>query len=175
MHYRSLLGTIVLFVASASSAQETPRVKPSQTGTVSQEVGSTKITLQYDRPVARGRELFGSLVKWGATWTPGANVATTIDLSEDVTVQSEPLAKGKYSIWSIPGEQEWTMIFNKKDNAHHLAYPTGEDALRVTAKPEQSAHMETLAWYFPVVGPDSTILRVHWGTTTVPLTIKTKK
>jgi hypothetical protein len=90
-------------------------------------------------------------------------------------VQGEPLAKGKYSVWSIPGEQEWTLIFNKKDKAHHLAYPAGEDALRVTAKPEQSAHMETLAWYFPVVGPDSTILRVHWGTTTVPLTIKTTK
>src|SRR6185436_11079230 len=90
------------------------QVKASQTGTVSQEVGATKIALQFDRPVARGRELFGALVKWGAVWTPGANTATTIDLSEDVTVQGERLAKGKYSVWSIPGEQEWTLIFNKK-------------------------------------------------------------
>ncbi|MEX2283243.1 MAG: DUF2911 domain-containing protein [Gemmatimonadota bacterium] len=171
----ALLAVLFLLAAAALSAQGAPRVKPSQTGTVSQEVGSTRISLQYDRPVARGRELFGTLVKWGSVWSPSANTATIIDLSEDVTVQGERLAKGKYSIWSIPGEQEWTLIFNKKERVHHAQYPEGEDVLRVKTKPEQGNHLETLAYYFPVVGPDSAVMRLHWGTTIVPLTIKTTK
>jgi hypothetical protein len=172
---RKAWSALLLLSATAVQGQETPRVKPSQTGTVSQEIGSTKIAMQYDRPVARGRELFGALVKWGSVWSPSANFATTFDVSEDITVQGDRLPKGKYSIWSIPGEQEWTIIFNKKERVHHLQYPEGEDVLRVKTKPEQGSHMETLAWYFPVVGPDSAIMRLHWGTTVVPVTIKTTR
>ena len=170
--------TLALALALApavSSAQEEPRIKPSQTGTVSQEVGSTKIQITYDRPVARGRELFGSLVKFGETWTPGANWATTIDLSENVLLNGQPLAKGKYSIWSIPRAEEWTLIFSKKDRAFHRTYPEGDDALRLQVKPAAGEHMETLAYYFPVVGPDSVVVRIHWGTTVVPFTIRTTK
>ncbi|MGH7469261.1 MAG: DUF2911 domain-containing protein [Longimicrobiales bacterium] len=171
---RALLFLAVALAPTArAEAQNEPNVKPSQTGTVSQEVGSTKILITYDRPVARGRELFGSLVKWGETWTPGANWATTIDLSDPVTVDGQALAKGKYSIWSIPNEHEWTLIFSKKDRAFHRTYPAGEDALRVQVKPGTGEHMETLAYYFPVVGPDSVVVRIHWGTTIVPFTIKT--
>jgi hypothetical protein len=165
---------LAVALAVPAVAQES-RVKPSQTGTVSQEVGNTKISITYDRPVARGRELFGSLVKWGDTWTPGANWATTIDFSKDVTVQGQPLSEGTYSIWSIPQENEWTLIFSKQKRAFHTRYPAGEDALRVQLKPTTGEHMETLSYYFPVVGPDSTILRIHWGTTVVPVTIRTKQ
>ncbi len=172
---RTLLFALVLVPAAGASAQEGTGIKPSQTGSVSQEVGSTKILITYDRPVARGRELFGSLVKWGETWTPGANWATTIDLSENVTVDGHPLSKGKYSIWSIPQEEEWTIIFSKKNRAFHRTYPEGEDALRVQVKPATGEYMETLAYYFPVVGPDSAVVRIHWGATVVPFTIRTTK
>ena len=174
-HRTTLAGALLCLSGTMVQAQDAPRIKPSQTGTVSQEIGATKIALQYDRPVARGRELFGSLVKWGSVWSPSANFATTIDISEDITVQGDPLPKGKYSIWSIPGEQEWTIIFNKKERVHHLQYPEGEDVLRVKTRPEQGSHMEVLAYYFPVVGPDSAIMRLHWGTTIVPVTIKTTR
>ena len=177
MAFRSigLMLASTLVIANGLHGQETSRAKPSQTATVSQEVGSTKIALQYDRPVARGRELFGALVKWGAVWSPSANFATTFDISEDITVQGDRLPKGKYSIWSIPGEQEWTIIFNKKERVHHMQYPEGDDVLRVKATPEQGSHMEVLAYYFPVVGPDSAVMRLHWGTTIVPVTIKTTR
>jgi hypothetical protein len=148
------------------------RTKPSQTGTVSQEVGSTKIAITYDRPVARGRELFGKLVKYGEYWTPGANWATTIELSDDVLVEEQPLAKGKYSIWSIPGEKEWTIIFSKRDRVFHTRYPEGDDVLRIKVQSIAGEHMETLAYYFPVVGPDSAVLHIHWGNTIVPINIK---
>jgi hypothetical protein len=170
-----LVLALAVGTAARASAQTDRNIKPSQTGSVSQEVGSTKILITYDRPVARGRELFGSLVKWGEPWTPGANWATTIDVSENVTVDGQSLPKGKYSIWSIPQENEWTLIFSRKDRVFHRNYPAGDDALRLQVKPVAAEHMETLAYYFPVVGPDSAVIRIHWGTTVVPFTIKTTR
>lgn len=163
------LALALIAVAVTASCLEAQR--PSQAGTVSQEVASTKISLVYDRPVAHGRELFGNLVKWGVPWTPGANWATTIEFNKDITVEGQPLSAGKYSIRAIPQEAEWTMIFSKEDHVFHTKFPEGKDGLRVHVKPATASHMETLAWYFPVVGPDSAILQVHWGTTVVPLSI----
>ena len=175
MRTTQLAVAIVLLLSASAAAAQEGRPKPSQTGTVSQEVASTKISLVYDRPVARGRDLFGALVKWGVPWTPGANWATTSELNKDVTIEGQPLNAGKYSIWAIPQEAEWTMIFSKEDHVFHTKFPEGKDALRVLVKPTSAQHMETLAWYFPVVGPDSAVLAVHWGTTVVPLTIRTSK
>jgi hypothetical protein len=172
MHTRTLYCFTLLVLTAAGESAAQQRTKPSQTGTVSQEVGSAKISLTYDRPVAKGRDLFGALVKWGEHWTPSANWATMIELSEDVIVEGQPLPKGKYSIWSIPGEKEWTIIFSKKERVFHTRYPEGDDALRIKVLPTTGHHMETLAFYFPVVGPDSVVLQFHWGTTIVPMNIK---
>lgn len=175
--YRAI-GVALLVVAALAlgcglgGAQQ---AKASQHGTVSQEVGNTTIALAYDRPVARGRTLFGALVPYGRVWMPGANWATTIDVDRDVRVEGQPLAAGKYSLWTIPGPDEWVVIFSKRARAFHTRYPEGEDALRVTVRPTSGGHMETLAFYFPVVGPDSAILALHWGTTVVPIAIRLAK
>ncbi|MGH7552628.1 MAG: DUF2911 domain-containing protein [Longimicrobiales bacterium] len=160
-------------LASEACAQDPPRVRPSQRGTVSQTVDKTTITIVYDRPVARGRELFGSLVPWGRSWQPGANNATTIEFSDDVLVAGQPLPEGRYSLWAIPNPEEWMLMFSKKAEAWHTQYPgESEDALRVALKSSVGSHMETMAYYFPVVGPDSTILNFHWGTTIVEIPIR---
>jgi hypothetical protein len=166
----TLLGTIAVILLAAPLCAQRP--KASQHGTVSQEIGAAKISIEYDRPVARGRPLFGALVPWGKPWTPGANWATTIELSDDVLMDGQPLAKGRYSIWTIPEEQQWTVIFSRADRSFHTRYPEGQDALRVQVHPVTGSHMETLALYFPVVGPDSAVLNIHWGTTVVPLNIR---
>lgn len=180
MHPR-LLTIVALFILLAvvpgrgSAQTAAPRVRASQTGSVMQEVDRTKITLTYDRPVARGRALFGAVVKLDSMWMPGANWATTIEVSDDVLVQGAALAKGRYSVWAVPGASEWTIIFSRRDRAWHTQYPgESEDALRVRSRIENGAHMETLAWYFPVVASDSAVLRLHWGTTMVPLAIRLK-
>src|SRR5438105_1785363 len=122
---RLVLVSMLLVCVTPACAQQP---KASQHGTVTQEVSTTKIALEYDRPVARGRALFGALVPWGKPWTPGANWATTIDVSDDVDVEGQRLAKGRYSVWTIPQEQEWTVIFSKDDHAFHTRYPgEGED------------------------------------------------
>jgi len=158
-------------LAVAATAPLVAQAPASQRGTVSQMIGATEVEVVYSRPVARGRALFGALVPYGEVWTPGANKATTVEVSRDVTIEGESLAGGKYSLWTIPGETEWTIILSRQWDAWHVRYPEGQDALRVVVKPTSGMHMETLAIYFPVVGPDSATMHVHWGTTMVPIRI----
>ena len=160
----------------AALFQQVPR---SQHGSITQRVGITDISISYSRPVARGRELFGAngIVHWGRVWHPGADSATTIALSHDVSIEGHTLAAGRYTLWTVPAEppQPWTVIFSRALGVWHTPYPgESSDVLRVTVTAEQGAHMEVLAYYFPVVTPDSALLRLHWGTTIVPLWIKPK-
>lgn len=145
--------------------------RPSQHGTVSQHIADTVITIEYNRPVARGRDLFGALVPWGRVWCPGADTCTSIELSTDVKVNQQPLAAGTYSVWAEPQQDRWTMIFNKVSPVFHTRYPAGQDALRVQVTPRTATHMETLAFYFPLVDGRHAELALHWGTTLVPMSI----
>jgi hypothetical protein len=147
----------------------------SQHGTVTQRIQGTDVTISYNRPVARGRELFGSLVRWGRMWHPGADSVSTISFTHDVTVDGHKLAAGRYSLWTIPEEspKPWTVIFNKGVGGWHTNYPgEAQDALRLTVATETGPPMETLTYYFPVVDADSAVLRLQWGTVVVPLKIK---
>lgn len=166
--------SIAVALAAAVLLQQVPR---SQHGSVTQRVGTTDISISYNRPVARGRELFGGIVRWGRVWHPGADSATTISFSRDVSIEGHDLAAGRYTLWTIPAEspQPWTVIFSRALNVWHTPYPgESSDVLRVTVPSEQGGHMEVLAYYFPVVTPDSAQLRLHWGTTIVPVWIRPK-
>jgi len=147
----------------------------SQHGTVTQRIQGTEVAITYNRPVARGRDLFGSLVPWGRRWHPGADSATTIAFSKDVTIDGHALAAGRYTLWTIPEAppKPWTVIFNKGVGVWHTNYPgESQDALRVTVVPETGSHMETLTYYFPLVDADSAMLKLQWGTVIVPMKIK---
>ncbi|MGE5749252.1 MAG: DUF2911 domain-containing protein [Gemmatimonas sp.] len=146
----------------------------SQRGSVSQTVAFTEVTITYGRPVARGRPLFGSLVPWDSVWHPGADSATRISFSKDVLLDGHALKAGEYSVWLVPRDgKPWTLIFNRKSRVFHKPYPgTRFDALRIEIQPESGAHMESLAYYFPEVLRDTAILRIHWGTTVIPIHIK---
>jgi DUF2911 family protein len=172
-------GTQTLAVAAALALGGPPlaaqAIPFSQHGSVSQRVGFTDITIEYNRPVAHGRKLFGDrgVVPWGQIWHPGADSATTITFSRDVLVEGRRLAAGAYTLWTIPRPDRWTIIFSHAVHVFHIPFPgTASDALRVDVVPETGAHMETLAYYFPVVGPDSTVLRLHWGEMVVPVRIR---
>ena len=147
-------------------------MRASQLGSVTQTVNSTAITVDYSRPVARGRTLFGELIPWGEIWNPGANEATAIEFTNDVKIDGKELSAGRYSLWAIPGESRWTLIFSRAADVYHVPYPEGQDALRVDIDPVAGSHMEVLNFYFPEVGPNTTTLRLHWGTTVVPIPIE---
>ena len=164
------IAATVLLQAEAQKPQPGP--KPSQRGTVSQRINDTTVTIDYSRPVARGRELFGKLVPYGRVWCPGADDATTLEVTTDVTVNGQTLAKGKYSLWAEPNAEKWVMIVNRTANVWHTRYPAGQDALRVDVTPRVGSHMETMAFYFPVVDGRKAELAFHWGTVVVPLAIE---
>ena len=149
----------------------------SQHGTVTQRVSHTNIVIEYNRPVARGRALFGALVKWDTIWHPGADSATRISFDKDVVLEGRPLSRGEYSLWLIPRQvAPWTLILSSASRVFHSPYPGAEkDVLRVDIAPERGEHMETLAYYFPLVSRDSVVLRIHWGETVLPIRIRVSR
>ena len=157
----------------AGLAQQPPAIKPSQHGTVTQQVAETTITVDYDRPVARGRDLFGALVPYDRVWCPGANDCTTLTVSTAVTIEGHALAAGTYTLWAKPGAAKWTMIVNRAHPTFHTRYQTvaDQDILTLEVTPRAGSHMETLAFYFPVVNAKHAELVFHWGTVVVPLAI----
>lgn len=106
-------------------------------------------------------------------WMPGANSATNIRFSDDVLINEKPLKAGRYSIWTIPNDKEWIVIFSNDWDQWHTKYPgKKEDALRLKISPERGSHMEVMAFYFPLVSSDSTTLHLHWGKTILPFEIE---
>jgi hypothetical protein len=168
-------GTTVAWLLASLCVARPADAQPaaSQHGSVSQVVNTTTIRLEYDRPVLRGRSVFGDILDYDAVWTPGANRATWIDVSAPVRIQGQALPAGRYGVWTIPHEDApWEVIFVGEWDTHHSFFPAESERLRVQATPEPGAHMEVLAFYFPVVGPYETTLRFHWGGVVVPLTIE---
>ncbi len=170
------VGAVALALLAAAGCARAQGIPFSQHGTVSQRVGYTDISIEYNRPVARGRKLFGdhAVVPYGQIWHPGADSATTITFSRAVLIEGRPLAAGSYTLWALPGPEEWTVIFSRAVHVFHIPYPgERQDVLRVTVTPEAGAHMDALAYYFPVVAPDSAVLRLHWGEMVVPIRVRT--
>lgn len=167
----ALLVLLISLPATTAGAQGYP---PSQRGSVTQMVAFTEISVAYGRPVARGRALFGALVPWDNVWHPGADSATRITFNHDVMIEGRPLRAGEYSLWLIPREHAaWTVIFSGAAHVFHRPYPGAErDVLRVDVSPEQVSNVESFTIYFPVVLRDEATLRLHWGTTAVPIRIK---
>jgi Protein of unknown function (DUF2911) len=167
------LALLLAFSVEREARAQEPR--RSQRAAVMQMIGTTEVEVTYSRPVARGRTLFGALVPWGRIWNPGADTATAITVSAPVRINGGELPAGSYSIWATPGETEWTFIFSRAHPVWHVPYRGGQDALRVTTVPESGAHMETLAFYFPVVDGLTATLRLHWGEVVVPLRIEAER
>jgi hypothetical protein len=182
----SLFFVVTMFCASAAFAQLTlPR--ESQRQEVSQTVGDTKITYSYHRPNVKGRIIWGCqtndvlpkggvtypcLVPYGQVWRTGANEATVIEFSNDVTINGQKLAKGKYSLHTIPGANEWTIIFNKNwGQWGSFTYDAKDDALRVTAKPTASDFHETMSIEIENVKANSADIFVRWEKVAVPFTV----
>jgi hypothetical protein len=144
----------------------------SQPARVVQRMGSTEMTVVYNRPTARGRELFGALMPWDSIWNPGADEATRIEIDRDVLLDGQLLRAGRYSIWAVPRRDEWTLVFSRAWDVQHRPYPAGQDALTLRIRPRPAAHMESLAFYFPMVDAESATLVLHWGETMIPISIR---
>ena len=164
-------GLALVLALSSSAPAQVPR---SQLAGVSQNLAGTQIDIVYRRPSARGRELFGSLVPWDAVWTPSADTAARITVSEAIEVNGAKLAAGSYSLWAKPNAKEWQWIFNSDPSVFHLRHASQTDVLTIKSAPEPADFFETLTFYFSAADADSATLRMHWGKTAVPIRIKAR-
>ena len=138
-----------------------------------QTVDGTTLTLEYSRPSARGRDLFGGVVPWGAVWTPGANWSTTLSVTRDVRLNGVAVPEGKYSVWMKPRDAgAWTVSLDRNAELFHFQKPDSTaEQIHVPVTPEPGPHREMLTWSFPAVSGDGAVLELAWGATTVPIRV----
>ena len=146
--------------------------RASQHALVTQRIGITDITVNYHRPLANGRPIWGKVVPYDKVWRAGANENTTITFSDPVTIEGQALDKGTYGLHMIPGESQWTVIFSKDAKAWgSFSYKQEDDALRVTVKPQAAEMHDALAYDFDDVKADSTVVTMRWEKVAVPFKV----
>lgn len=120
-------------------AQKDKSKRPSPPAEASATMGDVSINLDYSSPAVKGRKVLDGLAPYGKVWRTGANEATTFEISSDVMIEGQKLEAGKYALFTIPNESEWTFIFNKNpDQWGAYNYNQQQDALRVKVKPGTS-------------------------------------
>lgn len=141
---------------------------------VSQKVGDLSVMVKYYQPAVKGRLVFGTkeqkaLVPYGEVWRTGANEATTIEISRDAQIQGKTLAKGTYSVFTIPGPTEWTVIFNKVAKQWGAySYKADQDVLRVSGNVTEVAPTERFTINLSATGQLSFV----WDKSSVSVYIK---
>jgi tetratricopeptide (TPR) repeat protein len=154
---------------NGSQATELKLPTLSQRSIVTQQIGLTNITINYCRPLAGGRTLWGKEIPYGQVWRAGANENSTIAFSDDVSVEGHPLPAGTYGLHMIPTADQWTIIFSKNSTSWgSFSYDEKEDALRVTEKPQAGEFQEAMEYSFEDVKPDSTAVTMRWAKLAVP-------
>lgn len=163
----ALLGSVLL-----SNAQELP--SPSPTAKIEQRVGLTDIEIAYSRPGAKERIVFGELVPFGKLWRTGANMNTTIEFSTNVNINGKTLKAGKYSVFTIPESDTWTVIFNSKtDHPGTVGYSEAMDVVRAEAKVSAlGAPVETFTIDINQIREESAEIVFMWETTKAVLPIQ---
>lgn len=186
----------VLFVAQFASAQlRLPR--PSQGASVTQTIGVTDVTISYSRPGVKGRTIWGDapadayakgeatldnqnlrpagmvIVPYGHVWRTGANEATQFVITDDVLINGQKLPAGSYSLHTIPGKDEWTIVFNGTANQWgSFNYDPAKDTLRVKAKPQWVVdNQEWLAFGIDPATDNSATVNIRWEKVRVPFTV----
>jgi hypothetical protein len=159
---------VAMFAITASYAQEQKK-RVSPPASAEGNVGDVKVSIAYHAPAADGRKVMGELVPYGKVWRTGANNATTVEFSKAVKVEGKNLAAGKYEIFTIPGEKEWTVIFQKATGQWgSYTYKEENDVLRVNAKSEATKEfVESLT-----LGVDKDAMYIKWENTKVKLALK---
>jgi len=194
----AIAALIALSTEFASAQLRIPR--ESQKASVSQTIGVTDVTISYHRPGVKGRTIWGDplpeaaakgeatlddgrsrpagapIVPYGHVWRTGANDATQFVVTDDVLINGQPLPAGSYSLHTIPGKTEWTIVFNGTANQWgSFNYDPKKDLLRVKAVPRASPHsQEWLMFAIDPVTENSATVNIMWEKVWVPFTVEVK-
>ncbi len=169
-----VLTLVALLITSFIYAQDDKSKRASPPETVTGTVAGANITINYSSPAVKGRKIWGGLVPYDKIWRVGANEATLFETNKDIKVEGKNLPAGKYSLYAIPGEKEWVIIFNsqigqwgvKEDES--TSEDPAKDVFRVTVKPGKSA---TFNERMKIV-VDNNGFAVLWENLEVPVSIK---
>lgn len=132
------LTLIIVLLTFSGFSQDNPAKRASPPATATGKIGAANITINYSSPYVKGRKIWGDLVPYDKVWRAGANEATVFETDKDLMVEGKLLPAGKYAFFTIPGEKEWVVIFNKTaDQWGAFKYDESMDALRVTVKPKE--------------------------------------
>lgn len=170
----SLITLLILYVFVGNSFAQIELPAPSPTATLSQKVGLTDVTINYSRPSAKGRTVYGDLVPYGKLWRTGANMATKLTFADDVKIGGKDLKAGTYALFTIPGENEWTVIFNTNYSQGGTGnYKESEDALRVSVKPVKiDGEIETFMINLENVTANSAMIELGWASIIVHIPLE---
>lgn len=168
-----LLASGLIFSAQQADAQI--KLPPaSSTQFILQDLGISQVSVVYQRPNMKGRTIFGDLVPYDQIWRTGANNATNITFQSDVKIEGQDLEAGTYALFTIPGKEEWTIIFNK--NAKQwgaYTYDKADDVLRVKIKPRTLTNpIETFTIAFEEVNDQNLKACLLWEKTKVSFLIE---
>ena len=164
-----LLIGILCSTSLLAQEKEDKSKRPSPPAKAEGTADGAKIVIDYSKPSAKGRKMLGGVEPFGKVWRTGANEATTFEVDKNVKIEGKELAKGKYALFTIPGETEWTIIFNKTANQWGAyEYKEAEDALRVTVKPGKTdKFVETLN-----IAVEGNKIVIRWENTQVAFAVK---
>ena len=172
----SFVFVAALFLAPALFAQSNkvdfPAASPGCT--IKQHVGLTDIEIVYSRPSAKGRTIFGGVVPFDQVWRTGANASTKISFSTAVKLNGNSIPAGKYALYTIPGEKEWTVIISKDTAASIFTYSATNDLVRFKVTPVdlKETRLETFVIEFNHIRDESAIINLAWEKTLVPLKLE---
>jgi hypothetical protein len=154
--------TLSLFTSINAQNLELPRLSPK--ASVSYTIGMTNVEVNYGAPAVKERVIWGGLVPYNKVWRGGANEATTVEFSTDVNIEGQPLKAGKYSLFFIPGETEWTVIFsNKLGQWGAYEYNEADDAVRFTVVPKMNESMvERMNYSINDMKMDMGYIKLSW-------------
>ncbi len=139
----ALLLAALALPAAAQRGDDASR--KSKNGRAEGTIAGVEVRVEYGRPNVNGRAVWGALVPYGKVWRTGADEATTITFAQDALVEGKALAAGTYALFTIPGEKEWQIVFNKIARQWGaFEYDAAQDALRVTVAPEAGELVEAL-------------------------------
>ncbi|UUC43833.1 DUF2911 domain-containing protein [Flavobacterium cerinum] len=167
---KRIIITAAFFIATlAIEAQvKTPQASPK--AEIEQVVGLTQVELDYSRPTAKGRGVFGELVPYGKVWRTGANANTTVSFSDDVVIDGKTLKKGKYALYTLPKADSWDVIFYTETNnwGTPQKWDDSKVALRTTVKPETLGRkVETFTITVNNIDNDFGSLEISWEKTLI--------
>ena len=164
----------VVAIIPSAQAQDKKMKSPAQEASLSFSNG-TEITINYHSPAVRKRAVWGELVPYDKVWRTGANNATTIKVSKDITVQGKKLAAGTYSLFTIPSEGMWTIIFNSEaEQWGAYKYDESKDVLRVKVDALENKDMvENMTFKMKLKDNDG-VITLMWEHLMVPIKISTK-